>query len=89
MGRLLRRWFPLPVAQACALAVVVLLASGASQAIVHDGFLPTITEPAAATNDLPGTSPHAPTGYTRSGSPQSLVSWASLGMQGRSFFSSY
>jgi uncharacterized membrane protein len=63
--------------------VLLLIAEGA----VHGGFTSIAQYLSAATNDAVASTAVVPTSPTRSGSPQSLVSWGSLGREGRSFVS--
>jgi uncharacterized membrane protein len=84
-GRLLGRVIPASTARVIAGLVVFLLAMGVLNGVVLDGFFTVTdnsfkeinneTEPDVAPTDDP----------LRSGGPGSLVSWASLGKQGRNF----
>lgn len=85
MGRLLGRWIPATTARAIAGLAVALLALGVLNGVVIDGLV-TVTDNAFRDiNDEtePGIAP--PDDPLRSGGPGSLVSWASLGNQGRQF----
>lgn len=64
--------------------VMLLVADG----IFHDGFLSVALSASAATNEAVTTTAVIPASATRSGSPDSFVSWDSLGREGRSFVSS-
>lgn len=85
IGGLLGRWIPASTARAVAGLVVVLLALGVLNGVVIDGLF-TVTDNSfrAINNETePGTT--EPEDPLRSGGPGSLVSWASLGNQGRQF----
>ncbi|WP_406043318.1 alpha/beta-hydrolase family protein [Micromonospora sp. NBC_00898] len=87
LSRLLRRWVPRRGAQVIALTAVLLASIGTLNEVVYDGGTRIVTA-MARTMDA-GTSRGAlpPMSAARSGSPTSLVSWASLGREGRSFVS--
>jgi uncharacterized membrane protein len=53
--------------------------------VVHDGVLRFASVASEAVNNSTGSAAVQPYQPTRSGSPQSLVSWGSLGREGRSF----
>ncbi|MGE5827402.1 MAG: alpha/beta hydrolase [Micromonosporaceae bacterium] len=55
--------------------------------VFHDGFLSVALAASAATNEAVATTAVIPASATRSGSPDSFVSWDSLGREGRSFVS--
>jgi uncharacterized membrane protein len=81
----LGRWVPAATARILAGLIVIALALGVLNGVVLDAFF-AVTDRAFRTvnNETePGTGP--PTDPLRSGGPGSLVSWASLGNQGRSF----
>jgi uncharacterized membrane protein len=85
LGRFLGRWIPGGTARALAGLVVVALAIGTLNGVLIDGFF-AITDRSFSTvngETEPGVQP--PDDPLRSGGPGSLVSWASLGNQGRSF----
>jgi uncharacterized membrane protein len=86
-GRGLARFVPPWPARAGGGVIVGLLATVLVTALLQDGLLPAISEAWAGVNASPGPSAVRPTSPQRSGSPGSLVSWKSLGMQGRSFVS--
>ena len=85
VGRFLGRWIPAETARTLAGLVVVVLALGLLNGVVIDGFFAVTdsiyknvngeTEPGVQPTNDP----------LRSGGPGSLVSWASLGNQGRNF----
>ncbi|GGK41882.1 membrane protein [Pilimelia terevasa] len=84
-GRLLGRWVPAATARTVAALAVALLALGLLDGVVVDSFFAVTDNAFRAVNDEtePGTAP--PEEPLRSGGPGSLVSWASLGNQGRQF----
>ncbi|MEV4641927.1 alpha/beta-hydrolase family protein [Actinoplanes sp. NPDC049548] len=85
VGRLLSRWIPASTAGVIAGSAVALLALGVLNGVVIDGlFAVTDTAFRDINNETePGVAP--PDDPLRSGGPGSLVSWASLGNQGRQF----
>jgi uncharacterized membrane protein len=85
IGAVLGRWVPLQSARVIAELLVVVLAVGVLNGVVIDGFFAATDRMFSAVNDEtePGVQP--PDDPLRSGGPGSLVSWASLGNQGRSF----
>jgi uncharacterized membrane protein len=85
LARLLGRWIPASTARVIAGALVVILALGVLNGVVIDGFFAVTDNSFRAVNGetRPDTAP--PTSATRSGGPGSLVSWESLGKQGRVF----
>jgi uncharacterized membrane protein len=85
LTRRLTRLMPGWVAQVVAVAVVVLFAVVLSNGVVRDGLVGLANSISGAANSVttPGTTqPRSP---MLSGSPASLVSWSSLGRQGRDF----
>jgi uncharacterized membrane protein len=79
----LSRWMPSGAARITACCAVVLLLLALANRIVLDA-----AGSAAATLNRVGTAATAPpTGTYRSGGPASVVSWSSLGLQGRAFVS--
>ncbi|NJC73903.1 hypothetical protein HC031_29945 [Planosporangium thailandense] len=87
VARLLTRWIPPAVSQVTAVLVVALLTAGLLNGVVYRGLLRVATSTAGAVDQSTGSGVAAPTSPARSGSPQSLVSWSSLGMHGREFVS--
>jgi len=85
IGRLLGRVIPASTARVIAGLVVFLLALGVLNGVVLDGFFTVTDNSFKAINDEtePDVSPTEDP--LRSGGPGSLVSWASLGKQGRNF----
>jgi uncharacterized membrane protein len=88
LGRLLGRWIPAATARAIAGLVVVALAIGVLNGVVIDGFFAITDNIYKTVNGETEPDVQAPTNPLRSGGPGSLVSWASLGNQGRKFVSS-
>jgi uncharacterized membrane protein len=87
MTRLLgRRLAPRSATTVSAVAVGLVLLLIADNVFL-DGFNSIAQTAAAATNETVASTAAIPTSATRSGSPQSLVSWDSLGREGRSFVS--
>jgi uncharacterized membrane protein len=74
--------WPARLVSATTLSMTLLLVA---DGLLHDGFLSIAVSAAAATNEASAATAVTPTSATRSGSPQSLVSWRSLGREGRSF----
>jgi uncharacterized membrane protein len=85
LAGLLGRWIPPATARVLAGAVVLVLALGVLNGVVIDGFF-TLTDNAFRTvNDETQPDTNPPDDPLRSGGPGSLVSWESLGNQGRTF----
>jgi uncharacterized membrane protein len=80
--RLAARSATIVSAVAVGLALVIL-----ADNVLLDGFNSIALSAAAATNKAVATGASVPASATRSGSPHSLVSWESLGREGRSFVS--
>jgi uncharacterized membrane protein len=87
IGRVLRRWLPPRPAGAGGALCVLLLATVLVTGLVDGGVLPAIAVASSGLNASTGAAATPPTSRTRSGGPGSLVTWESLGMQGRSFVS--
>ncbi|GGO16853.1 hypothetical protein GCM10010116_34090 [Microbispora rosea subsp. aerata] len=85
LGRLLGRWIPATAAQFAAGLGVGLLAVFLTDGILTEALLKGADRSFAAINTetAPGVAP--PTAATLSGSPSSLISWDSLGLEGRAF----
>jgi len=81
----LGRWVPLPVARLVAVALVAWLTVVVLDGTVVRGGLGALNRAYATVDD--GTAPGVvrPTDPLRSGSPDSLVAWDDLGLQGRTF----
>jgi uncharacterized membrane protein len=87
LARLLGRWIPPAASRVTAVFVVAMLLSGLVNGVVYRGLLAVVTSTAEAIDN--GTGGVAATASpTRSGGPQSLVSWSSLGKEGRKFVAS-
>lgn len=84
-SRLFRRWIPPVPARLAGITAVGLLVIGLLDNVVYDGFLSFASSTAIRLNDSTEPARTPPTSPYRSGSPQSLVSWESLGRQGRMF----
>lgn len=85
LSHLLVRWLsPRSAGVVGVVAVAVLLASTVD-AVVSDGVMGRVDSIASSINNTTGPDVLRPTSPARSGSVESLVSWDSLGMQGRSF----
>jgi uncharacterized membrane protein len=86
-GRLLRRRLPPRPADAGGALTVLTLVVALTAGLIQGGVLPAIAAASSGLNaKIPATA-SAPTSPARSGGPGSLVTWASLGLQGRSFVS--
>jgi uncharacterized membrane protein len=81
----LRRWIPAGRLQALGVTAGVVIVVWVVQGITLGGFMSAASSISAAVNEAQGTAAAAPRSLERSGGPQSLVSWASLGREGRSF----
>ncbi|WP_169946581.1 alpha/beta-hydrolase family protein [Microbispora sp. H11081] len=87
LGRILGRWFPATAAQFAAGLGVGVLAVFLTDGILTEALLKGADHSFAAINSeiVPGAT--RPGAATLSGSPSSLVPWASLGLEGRAFVS--
>jgi len=85
LGRLLARRMPIVAAQLLATVTVLGLLAGALDGLVYDRALRLAVSTSETTNAATPAHVQPTTVPWRSGSPQSTVSWASLGLQGRSF----
>jgi uncharacterized membrane protein len=85
VGRLLGRVIPASTARVLAGLVVSLLAVGVLNGVVLDGFFTVTDNSFKAINGETEPDVSPPQDPLRSGGPGSLVSWASLGKQGRNF----
>lgn len=88
LAGLLRRFIPAVPARILGVTLVALLVVGLLEGVVLDGLLSAAAGTSRALNDRLPTAVSQPVTPARSGSPQSLVSWESLGSQGRSFVTS-
>ncbi|MEU4219779.1 alpha/beta-hydrolase family protein [Actinoplanes sp. NPDC026623] len=84
-GRLLGRVIPASTARVIAGLAVILLALGVLNGVVLDGFFAITDNSFKAINSETEPDVSQPTDPLRSGGPGSLVTWASLGKQGRNF----
>lgn len=85
VGRHISRWVPAPLAWTIAAVIVALVIYLAVTDVLFRGFTALMNNIYAGTNasTQPGISqPQVP---ERSGSPESLVAWDTLGMEGRNF----
>ncbi|OLE24773.1 MAG: hypothetical protein AUG49_12525 [Catenulispora sp. 13_1_20CM_3_70_7] len=85
LAGLLARWVPRAAARATGGVAVAVLSLGVLNTAVYDPLMSHTVESSTSLND--SMSPHVaqPKVAARSGGPQSAVSWASLGLQGRAF----
>jgi uncharacterized membrane protein len=85
LGRLLGRWIPAPAARLISTTAVVLLVIFTLNGVIIDAAMSFADASFKKVNQEaePGVDP--PSRGTRSGGPGSLVSWASLGNEGRNF----
>lgn len=83
--RLARRKVPEVPAVIAGVAAVSLLGVVMVDGVLHDGVISFATLASSEVNNSTGSAARPPTLPTRSGSSQSLVSWRSLGREGRSF----
>ena len=81
----LGRWIPAATARAVAGLLVVLLAVGLVNGVVLDGMFAVADSSFGAVNGETQPEVRPPDDPLRSGGPNSLISWASLGNQGRTF----
>ncbi|GAB1691932.1 alpha/beta hydrolase [Krasilnikovia sp. M28-CT-15] len=86
-GRLLGRWIPASTAAVIAGVVVIALALGMFNGVVLQGLFTVTDNSFKEINGETEPGVAAPQDPTRSGGPGSVVSWASLGKQGRNFVS--
>ena len=85
LTRRLTRLMPQWVAQVVAIALVVLLAVVLSNGVVRDGLVGLANSVSSTANSATTAGTTQPRSPMLSGSPASLVSWSSLGRQGRDF----
>jgi uncharacterized membrane protein len=85
IGRILARWMPTWLAYVLSVAVVVLLVVGLVTGVIFQGFVALMNTIYAGTNASTSPGIAQPQLSERSGSGPSLVSWQSLGMEGRNF----
>jgi uncharacterized membrane protein len=85
VGRQLGRWVPVPLARLVAVAAVIGASATLLQGIVYERPMAVARDMFQTSNAERGLDQPAPVSRLRSGGPGSLVSWQSLGMQGRRF----
>ncbi len=85
LARQFGRWVPARASRAIGGVTVALLSLGVLNTAVYDPLMSSALSSSESVNDQ--MSPHVarPTSAGRSGSPESEVSWTSLGLQGRAF----
>ncbi len=88
LGRALDRFIPRRIAYLTGAVVVALVVAGLVQGVLWDGFISVMNKASSLGNG--GTAPGIvqPTDPARSGSPQSLAAWSTLGVEGRTFVAS-
>jgi len=79
------RWVPRTVSAVTALALTVLVLFGIFRGILYNGLVDFSNNVYSSSNTTTVNGVKQPMVNTRSGSPNSLVAWNSLGRQGRSF----
>lgn len=79
------KWVPHAVSAAIALALTVLVLFGVFRGIIYNSLVDFSNNVYSSSNTKTVSGVRQPTATTRSGSPNSLVAWDSLGRQGRSF----
>jgi uncharacterized membrane protein len=82
------RWIPRPVSALAALALIVLVLFGVFRGILYNSLVDLSNNVYSSTNTQTVAGVRQPQLATRSGSPESLVGWNTLGRQGRSFVAS-
>lgn len=85
LGGLLGRWIPLPVAKLIGAVAVTLIAITAASNLLIPALADAANHSFSLTDGGTADGVAQPTSPLRSGSPDSLVSWESLGREGRSF----
>jgi uncharacterized membrane protein len=83
--RLARRRIPELPATIVGVAAVGLIGVVFVDGVLHDGILSYASYASSEVNNSTGPAINRPVSATRSGSPQSLVGWDSLGREGRTF----
>jgi len=79
------KWVPHAVSAATALLLTVLVLFGIFRGILYNSLVDFSNNVYSSSNTKTASGVRQPTEATRSGSPDSLVAWSSLGRQGRSF----
>ena len=82
---LFQRVFPTPAAYCAGTLVVAVLAYGAFDGVLVANLFAMADRSAAVENSGTGNGVTVPSSALRSGGPQSLITWDSLGRQGRAF----
>jgi uncharacterized membrane protein len=85
VGRTLNRWLPTWISYVLSVAVIVLLVVGLVSGVIFQAFVALMNNIYASTNASTAAGITQPQLAERSGSTESLVSWTSLGMEGRNF----
>ena len=85
IGRHLSRWIPAPLAFSIAVVLIGVLIYLAVTDVLFRGFAALANSIYAGTNASTVAGIEQPTSPQRSGSPESLVAWDTLGMEGRNF----
>ena len=88
VGRALGRVIPARIAQVIGVAVVALVLYGLAAGVVFDGLVSIADSAYAGANARTAPGVHQPQAAERSGSPDSLVDWTTLGVRGRTFVAS-
>jgi uncharacterized membrane protein len=87
LARWMRRWLPDGPLQVVGVAAGLILTLAIAENIALGGFLSAANRISMLVNEKNVGSAPSPTSSLRSGGPQSLVSWESLGREGRMFVS--
>ena len=82
---LIRRWLPGGPVEVLGVTAGLLVLVGVAEGVALGGFMSAANRISAAVNDATSSDAVAPTSPLRSGGPQSLVTFDSLGREGRSF----
>ncbi|MEV7972247.1 alpha/beta-hydrolase family protein [Cellulomonas sp. NPDC089187] len=85
VARVLGRWVPAPVASLAGVVVVAAVVYWLAAGVLFRGVISVSDSVYAGTNAETEPGVHQPQSALRSGSPQSAVSWESLGRYGRTF----
>ncbi|HET6532214.1 MAG TPA: alpha/beta-hydrolase family protein [Actinoplanes sp.] len=85
LARLAGRWVPKPVAYAAAVVVVSYLVIGLVDGFLSNQLLAAADRTASLANGRTSAQARFPDTRLRSGGPESLTPWRTLGMQGREF----
>jgi uncharacterized membrane protein len=88
VARVLGRWIPPLPARLLGVLAAVVIAVFVLNGVLIDGLMTGVNNTFKTINGETNPAVSAPTESTRSGGPNSLVSWASLGNQGRTFIGS-